>query len=420
MGIRRGTNLPRMGDFNQSVIVEAIRRSPAGLSRTELAEATGLSAQTVTNITRRLLDEELIAEAGRRITGPGKPRTILRLVAESRFSVGVHLDPALITVVLLDLAGAVVRRTTAQTPEGQPDAAIEAMAGLVGEVVDASDVDPRRIAGVGVAAPGPVDADGGSVVAPPLLPGWQRVQLRERLAEATGFPVALEKDTAAAAVGELWTGRGPADDSFVFLYLGTGIGAALALDGDVIRGRTRNLGEIGHIVVDPEGAPCGCGSRGCVAVTCTPEAIVRSAIRAGVLSDQARGSSEIRANEARFAQLCAKVEAADAAAVEVMRRAAGHTAVLVADLSNLLDVDRVVLGGPFWSPLSATYLEVIPPLVERASATRALRSVPVVGTVVGDDVGAVGAACVVLDGILTPRASTLLLREADEPPAETD
>jgi DNA-binding Lrp family transcriptional regulator len=90
-----------MGDFNQSVILEGIRRSAAGLSRIELVDITGLSAQTVTNITRRLLDDGVIAEAGRTINGPGKPRVTLRLVAESRFSVGVHLDPALITVVLL-------------------------------------------------------------------------------------------------------------------------------------------------------------------------------------------------------------------------------------------------------------------------------------------------------------------------------
>lgn len=154
MGMRRGTNLPRMGDFNQSVILEAIRRSGEGLSRIELVEATGLSAQTVTNITRRLLDDGFIREAGRTINGPGKPRVTLRLIAESRFSVGVHLDPAIMTFVLLDLSGAVVRRMAVRTPKKDPRRIVEAMATTIDSLITAAGVDRSRIAGVGVAAPG--------------------------------------------------------------------------------------------------------------------------------------------------------------------------------------------------------------------------------------------------------------------------
>ena len=102
--MRRGTNLPRMGDFNQSVILDAVRRSSEGLSRVELVELIGLSPQAVSNITRRLLSEELIVEAGKSGSGPGKPRTILRINPSGRYAVGVHLDPALMTVVLMETA----------------------------------------------------------------------------------------------------------------------------------------------------------------------------------------------------------------------------------------------------------------------------------------------------------------------------
>lgn len=93
----------------------------------------------------------------------------------------------------------------------------------------------------------------------------------------------------------------------------------------------------------------------------------------------------------------------------MLRRSAAHITVLTAVLTNMLDVDRVVFGGPFWSRLADVYLAEIPDLLDRASATRAIRTLPVDGTVVGDDVGAVGAACVVLDSVLSPRASDLLL-----------
>lgn len=410
MGMRRGTNLPRMGDFNQSVILETIRRSGEGLSRIELVDTTGLSAQTVTNITRRLLDDGFIEEAGRTINGPGKPRITLRLVAGSRFSIGVHLDPAVITCVLLDLSGAVVRRRAVRTSSSDPHRIVDTMAQTIGALVDEAGVDRSLIEGVGVAAPGPLDAAKGTVIDPPKLHGWHRVPLRSALAEATGFDVTLEKDTTAAAVGELWTGQGPADESFLFIYLGTGIGASLVRNGDPVRGSTQNFGEIGHIIVDPEGPRCLCGSRGCVEVVCTPQAIVEQAERAGVFRDD-REASDVDTVEARFTQLCERAAAGEAPASDVLRRAAANLTMLISALTNVLDVDRVVLGGPFWSRLAPTYLEEIPALLDDRSATRAVRTLPVEGTVVGDDVGAVGAACVVLDSVLTPRASDLYLED---------
>lgn len=410
MASRRGTNLPRMGDFNQSVILEAIRRSGEGLSRIELVEATGLSAQTITNITRRLLDDGFIAEAGRTINGPGKPRVTLRLVAESRFSVGVHLDPAVITFVLLDMSGEVVRRRVVRTADKDPHRIVEIMARAIDALIDEAAVDRRLIAGVGVAAPGPLDAQRGTVIDPPKLHGWQRVPLRSVLAEATGFEVTIEKDTTAAAVGELWTGREATEGSFLFVYLGTGIGASLVREGEPIRGSSRNFGEVGHITVDPDGPRCSCGSRGCVEVVCTPQAIVEQAESAGVF-DSDRDAGDEGAVEARFTQLCERAAAGDEPAIAVLRRAAAHLTALISVLTNVLDVDRVVLGGPFWSRLADIYLREIPEPLNRLSATRAVHTLPVEGTVVGDDVGAVGAACVVLDAVLTPRASDLYLED---------
>lgn len=410
MGTRRGTNLPRMGDFNQSVILEAIRRSGEGLSRIELVEATGLSAQTVTNITRRLLDGGIIAEAGRTIRGPGKPRVTLRLVPESRYSIGIHLDPAVITSVLLDLSGRAVARSAVRTHAKDPRRIVDAMARSVESLITDAGIGRDLIAGVGVAAPGPLDAAKGTVIDPPKLSGWHRVPLRGVLAEATGFPVTLEKDTTAAAVGEFWTGQGPADDTFLFVYLGTGIGASLIRDGDAVRGSTRNFGEVGHIMVDPNGPTCTCGARGCVEVVCTPQAIVESAERAGVFPDD-REAGDVEAIDVRLGELCARALEGDAAAAHVLRRAAGDLSVLVAALVNTLDVSRVVLGGPFWSRLADAYLAELPGELDRRSATRAVHSVRVEGSVVGDDVCAVGAACVVLDSALTPRASDLYLED---------
>ncbi len=405
---RRGTNLPKMGDFNRSVILEAIRRSGDGLSRTELVDATGLSAQTITNITRRLLDDRFIEEAGRTIQGPGKPRTTLRLNATSRLSIGVHLDPAMMTFVLLDFSGAVVARSARRMPADDARRIIAAMAGAIRDIIDGSGAEPEAIIGIGVATPGPLDAERGTVVDPPKLHSWHRVPLRDALAEATGLRVTLEKDTTAAAVAELWTGDHPPDGSFLFVYLGIGIGTALVIDGDVVKGASRNAGEVGHIIVDPRGPECACGQRGCVEVVCTPQAIVERAERAGVFADD-RVGSDAESVDARFTELCDRAAGGDRDASGVLDQAVRHLAVLISALTNMLDIDRVVLGGPFWSRVATLYLRALPQLLERQSATRAVRDLPVGGTVVGDDVGAVGAGCVVLDEVLSPRAAALFL-----------
>ncbi|NQD90507.1 ROK family transcriptional regulator, partial [Paenarthrobacter sp. CM16] len=176
-----------MGDFNLTVILEAIRRSAQGLSRVELAQIVGLSPQTISNISRRLLDQQLIVEAGKEGSGPGKPRTILRLNPAGMYAIGVHLDPAVITFVVLDLLGDVVRHSRMSTPGGDPAGVITSIAEQIKVLVEESGVDASKIAGLGVAVPGPIDLNEGSVVEPPLLTRWNRVRIREALSEATGL-----------------------------------------------------------------------------------------------------------------------------------------------------------------------------------------------------------------------------------------
>lgn len=269
--IRRGTNLPRMGDFNESVILDAIRRrGRGGLSRVELAQATGLSAQTVSNITRRLLDQGLARESGKHNTGSGKPRTLLEIVPTSRYAVGVHLDPAVITCVLVDLLGKVVAQRSRRTPSGgDTDGTVADMAASVSGIVAESGIDDGRILGLGIAAPGPIDVTAGWVVEPPELHGWGRYPLRDRLSEATGFPALLDKDVTAAVVAERWAGAATDSRNLLFFYLGTGSGMGLVVDDTVLRGVSGNAGEVG-----------GLGA------ACSTRTLVEEAIALGVLGGE--------------------------------------------------------------------------------------------------------------------------------------
>src|SRR5690606_1138026 len=195
--------------------------------------------------------------------GQGKPRTPLTIDAGARYAVGVHVDPALTTLVLLDLVGQTVAAERFATPVSADARATVAEVGRRATAFLAGTEVPReRVLGLGVATPGPVDLVRGVVDNPPHLPGWHQVPVRADLERAVGLPVQLEKDVVAAATAAR-------------IYLGTGIGAGRVVDGEVLRGASNNAGELGQIVVDQGGERCPCGQRGCTKVIVSAEEMVR-------------------------------------------------------------------------------------------------------------------------------------------------
>ncbi|MGL3199009.1 MULTISPECIES: ROK family protein [Curtobacterium] len=408
---RRGANLPSIGGFNRTVVLDAVRRSPEGLSRVELAGRTGLSAQTVSNVTRFLIEAGMIVESGTVVSGRGKPRTILRLEAGSRYAVGVHIDPAIVTYVLLDLAGTVVAQTTTSTPTADdPAEVVRTIADALDALVVGAEVDVDTVLGVGIASPGPIDADAGVVLDPPFLPRWRDVPLRDALAEATGYPVLLEKDVTAAAVGEMFLAGESAARNFAFVYFGTGFGVGLVLDHEPVRGVGANAGDAGHIMVDQgplAGTPDGSGTRGEVGAAVAPDRLVQIAAARGLsLGEVSDAASVDRAWDALAAAIAADDPEACALAADA-GRVMGNAAVLIV---NLLDLDRVVFGGPFWSRIASAALPAAREAIVGSPLLVPKHPIAVEESDRGADVAAVGAACLVLDAALSPRASTLLIR----------
>ncbi|KUM90391.1 ROK family transcriptional regulator [Streptomyces pseudovenezuelae] len=309
-----GVNLLAPRSHNTALVLDLLRGAGAGgISRLELAERTGLTPQAVSKITGRLREAGLAVEAGHRASTGGKPRTVLRLVPAAGHAVGIHLDRDALRTVLVDLAGTVVGERRAALDLGAgAEAVVAAVAGeaeaLVTGVSGTGPAAPQLAAGslsallgVGVALPGPLDHTRGVLHRVTGFPEWDGFPLRDALARRLGVPVAVDKDTNAAALGLAVAGeRG----SFAYLHLGTGLGAGLVIGGTVHRGARTGAGEFGHQVVQLDGPPCGCGDRGCV------EALCLAAVARGDLAEAAR----------------------------VLGIAAGN-------LVALLDIDLVLLGG---------------------------------------------------------------------------
>ncbi|MDQ1552039.1 MAG: hypothetical protein QOD50_1461 [Actinomycetota bacterium] len=406
--MRRGTNLPAIGGFNQSVVLDLIRRAPAGLSRVEIAERTGLAPQTVSNASRRLIEDGLVVEAGKQITGPGKPRVILQLDPLSRYAIGVHLDPTIITYVLLDLRGNIIAHERARTPKvTTPTSVLEVITATIDALIDSAGISREKLLGIGIAAPGPIDTVRGVIVDPPLLEAWRDVPLRDYISEATGLPVILEKDVISAAVAELWTAGDEIREDFAFFYIGTGIGVGLALDGDVLRGFTGNAGEGGTLVIPSAGLPEHRRSD-MLGHLATPQFLVEQAVDAGVLKT-APEEHDLSAIDDGFSELVALADAGDAGAIAIMERAAGFIASGLVSIVNLLDVGEIVFGGPAWSRFARRYRDRIADLLSDSPDRRTHHRISIRDSSVGEDVAAVGAACLVLDAAMSPRPATLLI-----------
>ncbi|MGW1379297.1 ROK family protein [Streptomyces sp. NPDC002446] len=298
-----GANLPALRGHNTALVLGLLRAAgEEGVSRLELAAHTGLTPQAVSKITARLRAEGLAAEAGRRASTGGKPATVWRLVPGARHAIGLHLDRDELTAVLADLAGrAVAVRRTPLAFEAGAEQVLTCVEREVAALLAQS--GGPLVLGAGVACPGPLDHTTGVLHRVTGAPQWDGFPLRDALAARLGLPVALDKDTNAAALG--LAQAMPADaGSFGYLHLGTGLGAGLVLGGSLYRGPRTGAGEFGHQIVQLDGPRCGCGRRGCI------EALCLAAVARGDLPGAARALG-----------------------------------VGAANLVELLDIDRVLLGG---------------------------------------------------------------------------
>ncbi|MFG1876024.1 ROK family transcriptional regulator [Sphaerisporangium sp. NPDC049003] len=400
--MQMGTNLPKVGSYNRAVVLDAIQVSD-GISRVQIAERAGLTAQTVSVIVRRLLEEGLVIEDGSLPSSGGKPRTILRVDPAAGHAVGIHFDPGQISYVLADLAGQPVARLRTDVRPGlAPGEVIRQMAVTARRMLGEARVPDGKVLGVGLACPGPLDADG-AMRFPPRLTGWDHVPIKRLLEEHTGFPVTFDNDAAAAAIGERWAGLARSTPSFAYLYLGTGIGGGLFLDNRIYRGRSLNAGEFGHITVVPDGPECYCGNRGCVEAVCCP-----SAIEATVRARLAGGARSALGGSPGHAAICAAAAAGDPLAREVIGEVAARLADAAVSIVNVLDIDLLVIGGPAMHEVAGFYRQVIADAVATRPLARRLHTARVEVSPIAADAAAIGAASLVFHATYAPRLDALL------------
>jgi glucokinase len=306
--------------------------------------------------------------------------------------VGVDLGGTNIRAVVLDQSLEVTGRseTLTRSEEGV-EAVVGRMADCVREALDRAGVAAEDVAGVGVGAAGLTDWRSGMVLLASNL-GWKDVPLKEHLSrELGGMRVEVDKDTNAAALAEARLGAGRAFDHFLYVTAGTGIGGGIFLNGALYRGATGGAGDIGHVVVDPDGPLCGCGDHGCVEVFASGGGIAARARDALANGGPEAASSSLSVEDLTAQAVFDAAQRGDALAARVVERAGASLGLVLADYVNINNPEAVVLGGGLLRA-GALYREP----VERELRRRAL---PALGDIVrivppelGEDVGMIGGA----------------------------
>lgn len=335
-------------------------------------------------------------------------------------TVGVDLGGTKILAVRVE-GGEVVAEATRSTPRGgDPTAVVAAVAATVCRLAGGGDaaraLAASGVVGVGVGGPGRADPSGGRLGPAPNLAGWDApVPVAELLAAELGVAVRVDNDVNVASLAEHRLGAGRGHDDLLTVFVGTGVGAGLILDGRLRRGAHGLAGELGHLVVEPDGAPCGCGGFGHLEAYVGRrgmEARAREAVAAGV------PSRLVPADGGRMTSTVVRgaLDAGDELAVRLVDDAARYLGRALAAVALVVDVPLVVLGGGFAERLGAPFRDAV------AAASAAWRfpgtEQRLVPAALGSRAGALGAALLVAPDA-APAPGVVVEQPTETQPAET-
>jgi len=310
------------------------------------------------------------------------------------YVVGVDLGGTKILAGIFDRQLECLGRIKISTKsERGPDAVIERIARCVREAVDECDLELKRVRGIGVGAPGAVDPEEGKVIFAPNL-GWENLSLKKALQKELDLPVFVENDCNICTLGVHEKELKSKPRSLVGIFIGTGIGAGLILDGRLYSGFNRTAGEIGHMVLEVGGPKCGCGNRGCFDAFASRTAIFRkiqTAVKEGqktvlttMLGDDL---ADLRSSDLRKA-----IRRGDQFVERIVEEAAEYTGVAVANVINLFNPEMVVLGGGVIDQLESEMMAIIAETARDYALPGTAKGIEIVASHLGDDAGITGGA----------------------------
>jgi predicted NBD/HSP70 family sugar kinase len=366
------------------------------LNRVELARLTGLSSGSITNVTSALLDEGLIVEVGLQESDGGRPRVMLEVNPEFGAVIGVDVGETGIQVEGFDLQMRVIGGAEVRLHPQHHDAGpvIEQTTVAIEQLQAQFARDGRRLLGVGIAVPGVVEHAGDARVYAPNI-GWADIPLERLVRDRVGVPVFAENGAKTLGQAEMWLGAGRGARHVVVTLWGTGVGSAIFADGRLYRGAASSAGEWGHTSIALGGRRCRCGAAGCL----------EAYIGAGpLLAAWRKGDPKAAAPDDPDAQdwVDQLLDAATTrrSAARVLDDAAVSFGTAAANLANLFNPERIVVGGWLGLKLGPALLPRIREVLIEQALEYPARSVAVELGRLGPDAVALGASTLVVEALL--------------------
>lgn len=283
---------------------------------------------------------------------------------------------------------------TSTKPGRGAEAVIDRIARCIKDVIDECDLSPKSIRGVGIGAPGAVNSEEGEVLVAPNLPGWNKIPLKKELEKALDLPVFLENDGNVCTLGVHTVELNAKPKHLVGVFIGTGIGAGLILDGKLYCGFNRTAGEVGHMVLQVGGPKCTCGNRGCFESLAGRQAIFKK-IQNLVQDGEKTVLTELLGpdlTDMRSGDLRKAIRRGDKLVEKVIEEAAEYIGIGIANLVNLLSPEVVVLGGGVIDALEDEMMAIIIETAHDYALQGTDKDLQIIASKLGDDAGIVGAA----------------------------
>jgi predicted NBD/HSP70 family sugar kinase len=392
-------SLEGLREFNRLRVVDALRERGLA-SRADLAYVTGLSRTTVATVLSDLMTSGLVIEREQdtHMTSEmrkGRRPVQFALDASAGAAVGIDFDHGHLRVALADLSSRVLseRERTLDVDHRATDA-LDVAAETVGEVLGETGVSRDQLIGAGMGLPGPIDRITGTVESSVILPGWVGLQPAHELATRLELHVEVDNDANIGALAEFLFGAARDLNHFIYLKVSGGIGAALVLDGRVYRGSDGKAGELGHIEVEPGGALCRCGKRGCLETVAS----------APVLVDVLR---RIHGPDLNLAEMLDLIQAGDLGARRLVTEAGRAIGRVLGDACNVLNPQGIIVGGEL-AEAGRPLLDGIREAIDWRVITGAATPIEVRLGVLGRRAGVLGAISLVVGDTQRVRSAGLV------------
>ena len=378
-------SLSSLREFNRLRIVDFLRTNGTA-SRAELARRTGLSRSTVSTLVADLQRRGLVVERAGQFAGegqPGRPAALLELDPSAAAAVGIDFDHDKVRVAVSDLSRSVLAEASApHDVDHDAQGALALAAELVEQVLEEAGLDRDRLLGVGVALAGPIDHDKGALHPSDVLPGWAGVDAAGELEQRLDTPAYVDNDANLGALAEVTLGAGRNARFAAYVSISSGIGAGIVVDGRPYHGHRGTAGEIGHMVVDPQGPICRCGNRGCLETLASGPALLK------LVQDSRDGELSVR-------QMIELARDGDAGCRRAIADAGQVVGRVVAGLVNLFSPEMVVVGGDL-GEAGDLLLDPLREAVRRDALPAAAEGLKVVAGELGERANLLGALALVL------------------------